>query len=324
MKKKKILILALAVVMMIGSTFPAFAEKKKKITSVSLDINVESILESEMEDEVIEVETKSDKYYVDGYEIMNQEMEWDTSSVPEIEITLYAEEGYYFGVTKRSDVKLKGDAEPEYVSGRKRDSSSTLIIRTKLHCIQQGVGEVEPYWDKENPCLAKWESTYDGNTYEVRLERDGRKTGIVQEVAGIDKNIDLSNMMKVPGNYVFYVREHNPNSGKKSKWFESPNYTVSEELAQKNKDLYGYQSLDNYGWKEDEKGWWYNTPGGFVSNDWVISNDHWFFMDENGYMVTGWKEVEDKWYYFNEKGEMLIDTVTPDGYRVNENGAYIN
>lgn len=324
MKKKKILVLTLAVIMIIGSAFPAFAAKKKKISSVTLEVNAESILESEMEDEIIEIETKSDKYYVDSYEIMNSEMEWDTNSIPEIEITLHAEEGYYFSVTKRSDVRLKGNAEPEYVSGRKRDSSSTLIIRAKLHCIQQGVGEVEAYWNKEQPCLATWESTYDGNTYEVRLERNGKKTGIIQEVAGIDKSIDLSNMMEVPGDYVFYVREHNPNSGKRSEWFESSHYTVSDELAQKNKELYGYQSLDSYGWKKDEKGWRYNTPGGFISNDWVISNDHWFFMDDNGYMITGWKEINGNWYCFNEKGEMLSNTITPDGYHVDENGVYIN
>lgn len=324
MQKKRILILTLAGIMVMGSAFPTFAAKKKKISSVSLEVNTESLMESEMGNEEIEIEARSDKYYVDTYEIMNEEMEWSMDSIPEIEITLMAEDGYYFAVTKRSDVKLKGNAEPEYVSGRKRDSSSTLIIRTKLHCIQQGVGELETDWDKERPCTVSWESTYDGNSYEVRLERYGRRTGVVQEVSGIDKSIDLSNMMKRAGNYTAFVREINPDSGKKSEWFETESYNLPEEIAQKNKDLYGYQSLDSYGWKQDNNGWWYNTPGGYKKNEWLQSNDHWFFMDENGYMVTGWREIGGNWYYFNDIGEMLSDTVTPDGYTVNAEGVCIN
>lgn len=47
-------------------------------------------------------------------------------------------------------------------------------------------------------------------------------------------------------------------------------------------------------------------------------------MDDNGYMITGWKEINGNWYCFNEKGEMLSNTITPDGYHVDENGVYIN
>jgi hypothetical protein len=149
---------------------------------------------------------------------------------------------------------------------------------------------LETDWDKERPCTVSWESTYDGNSYEVRLERDGRRTGDVQEVSGIDKSIDLSNMMKRAGNYTAFVREINPDSGKKSEWFETESYNLPEEIAQKNKDLYGYQSLDSYGWKQDNNGWWYNTPGGYKKNEWLQSNDHWF-----SWMKTGiWSQAGEK------------------------------
>lgn len=82
--------------------------------------------------------------------------------------------------------------------------------------------------------------------------------------------------------------------------------------------------MDEYGWQKDEKGWWYKIPGGYIANDWLKNNDHSFYMDENGYMVTGWKQIKGQWYYFNDKGEMLVNTVTPDGYHVNDKGACID
>lgn len=324
MQKKKVLMIALTGVLIVGSAFTAFAASKKKISLVSLDIRTESLMDSEMGDEELEIDAKSNNYSVESYEFTNSSTAWTSTSIPEVEITLTASDGYYFAVTKRSDVKLKGNTDPEYVSGRKRDSSGTLVIRAKLHCLQQGVGEVEGRWDKNRPCVAVWDSTYDRNNYEVKLEKDGKKCGVVREVSGIDKSLDLSDMMRGVGTYVFYVRECNPDSGRKSRWFESNSYDLPEEIARKNKELYGYKSLDSYGWKKDETGWWYDLPGGYVKNDWVKSNDHYFFMDENGYMVTGWREIKGKWYYFNDIGEMLVNTVTPDGYTVNEDGVCIN
>ena len=42
-----------------------------------------------------------------------------------------------------------------------------------------------------------------------------------------------------------------------------------------------------------------------------------------GIMALGWRKVEGIWYYFSADGSMLTDSVTPDGYRVGANGAYL-
>lgn len=59
-----------------------------------------------------------------------------------------------------------------------------------------------------------------------------------------------------------------------------------------------------------------------------------FYFDQNGNMVTGWKQIagEDgilRWYYFNPVpdnwyGACYINTTTPDGYVVDENGAWMD
>ena len=45
-------------------------------------------------------------------------------------------------------------------------------------------------------------------------------------------------------------------------------------------------------------------------------------------MRTGWQVIDGKSYYFNTQsdgtmGRLYVDTVTPDGYRVGEDGAMI-
>lgn len=81
-----------------------------------------------------------------------------------------------------------------------------------------------------------------------------------------------------------------------------------------------------------------------ASNQWAFIKDKWYLFDSTGYMITGWKMVNGKWYYLESSGEMatgwrLIDnkyyflstdgsmlqnTITPDGYKVNQTGEWIN
>jgi len=53
-----------------------------------------------------------------------------------------------------------------------------------------------------------------------------------------------------------------------------------------------------------------------------------FCFDTNGNMLTGWQNIDGTWYYFNAfagdwQGAMLMNTMTPDGYYVGSNGAWI-
>ena len=57
-------------------------------------------------------------------------------------------------------------------------------------------------------------------------------------------------------------------------------------------------------WEQDTLGWWY--------------------LEDDGSIAIGWKEIDGKQYYFDGRGHMLQDTITPDGYRVGSDGAWIN
>ena len=110
-------------------------------------------------------------------------------------------------------------------------------------------------------------------------------------------------------------------------------------------------------WVQDEKGWYFRRDdGSYPKSGWTklkwLGKEYWYYFDENGYMklgwldvnddryylnpvigtnsgkmVTGWQQIDQKWYYFSteagaKEGSLLRNTVTPDNYRVDENGIW--
>ncbi|HEU4116807.1 TPA: hypothetical protein VZN95_002042, partial [Streptococcus pneumoniae] len=49
----------------------------------------------------------------------------------------------------------------------------------------------------------------------------------------------------------------------------------------------------------------------------------WYYLNKSGSMATGWFTVSGKWYYTYNSGDLLVNTTTPDGYRVNANGEWV-
>ena len=74
-------------------------------------------------------------------------------------------------------------------------------------------------------------------------------------------------------------------------------------------------------WKKNDTGWWYeNTDGSYPQSEWKKINGSWYYFGNDGYML------ESQWignYYVGTNGAMLVNTTTPDGYEVDENGKWI-
>lgn len=90
-------------------------------------------------------------------------------------------------------------------------------------------------------------------------------------------------------------------------------------------------------WKQDKDGAWTYTTNATFRNTWgyIQYTDRdgkvqtgWFYFDANGKMLTGWQQLGGKWYYLDPRqggsyGMCLLNTTTPDGYKVDANGAWI-
>lgn len=112
-------------------------------------------------------------------------------------------------------------------------------------------------------------------------------------------------------------------------------------------------------WIQDSTGWWYqNKDGSYPAAGWQLltynGTSEWYHFDEKGYMqtgwftdtdgnryylhavsdgtrgrmYTGWNLIDGVWYYFNPtsdgtKGSLFMNRQTPDGYRVDASGAWV-
>lgn len=55
---------------------------------------------------------------------------------------------------------------------------------------------------------------------------------------------------------------------------------------------------------------------------WELREDGWYYYGADGELARGWTLVNDKYFYLTETGRCLQNTVTPDGYYVNPDGAW--
>ena len=81
-------------------------------------------------------------------------------------------------------------------------------------------------------------------------------------------------------------------------------------------------SVQAAGWQRDARGWWYSLDNGsYCRNQWFLDRDgQYYYFDNGGYMVAN------QWignYYLGSSGAMLTNTITPDGYTVGPDGAWI-
>lgn len=76
----------------------------------------------------------------------------------------------------------------------------------------------------------------------------------------------------------------------------------------------------------DGETYYFYDWGGMAGNFWYAEEEtgQWYFFRSNGAMAkSAWTLWKGKWYYSGADGAMLTDTMTPDGYYVDENGVWI-
>ena len=78
------------------------------------------------------------------------------------------------------------------------------------------------------------------------------------------------------------------------------------------------------GWYKENGAWYYLDQSGVMKTGWYKENGTWYYLDQSGAMKTGWFKVGQYWYYAYGSGALAVNTTTPDGYRVNGNGEWVN
>lgn len=78
------------------------------------------------------------------------------------------------------------------------------------------------------------------------------------------------------------------------------------------------------GWNAINDKVYYLVPvSGEMKTGWLFDNNNWYYLEEPGAMKIGWIQVNGTWFYLNADGSLASNTVTPDGYRVGTDGAWL-
>ena len=77
------------------------------------------------------------------------------------------------------------------------------------------------------------------------------------------------------------------------------------------------------GWVKTDGLWYYLNSSGAMQTGCLKTGGKWYYLNSSGTMKTGWFTVSGKWYYAYNSGALAVNTITPDGYRVNTSGEWI-
>ena len=110
------------------------------------------------------------------------------------------------------------------------------------------------------------------------------------------------------------------------------------------------------GWQQQSGEWKYEQAGSLVRESWIKEGDGWYYLEADGRMASGWKQQGGFWYFLNPvrlgacgrmltgwqwidgrcyylaegnnceypEGAMYVNGQTPDGYWVDESGAWVD
>ena len=187
----------------------------------------------------------------------------------------------------------------------------------------------EAWWDWEvtDQAIATWEKPESATNYYIRLLRGNKVVMDWKKVT--TRTYDFSTLIVNKGTGV-YTFEVYPAKGGIELAVVSDELEVDSSMrtAYKKKtqaDAKAKAAAD--GWHSYPNNLWTYGKGNLTlaKSEWLDINGATYYFDGDGYMATGWKQISGVYYYFDPKdGYLYRNTVTPDGYIVNANGAWVD
>ena len=324
------------------TAFPAYASS---ISSVSIDVRPEvlELAPGEMA-EAVDPEVTSNGCYIAG---------WKTEGSTNKEMV-----SFYYNITlvPEGDNEFNIKSLTAYADGASQVTIKTLRsdkVELKVKCY--------PYFRLENVQGIeesgegyKWRRSSHAKAYNVVVnyinDDDDEKTYSKKVTSNsIDlssfEDVDIINVsvQAIPGSsdeewkyllsseYVNWDNEVDLDESSHITSFSYPKANSSKKASSGSSHTGSASSYNNpvpekYGWINTPQGkWWKNPDGSWPANQWVkMADGEWYLFDEKGYAYTSrWVFKDGQYYCFNDKGQLYMNTTTPDGFRVNENGEWI-
>lgn len=333
-----------------GGAFCAWAAgSRTPIETVSL--HIESTIEAGSSSGNVSATAKGSGYRVGYVEILNDDNDWVGGMRPRVEITLYANSGYYFNNSSKKMFSFSGE-DVTYVTSRRDSDKTELTVTIKLEKLDNGDLSVSGLeWDEASG-IAMWDDNPNAKYYQVKLFWDGLSLTSLRTT--YEDYYEFAGSITRRGDYHFEVRAVGSGS-EKGDWESSDTWYVTSREADDLSYNYepsgggpGVSSSGSYGsyapggpgdtgyspggpgssqggyWCLDQYGWWFrNADGSYPRNNWQVINGSYYFFNESGYMRTGWIPWNNQWYYCGPDGALWANARTPDGYYVGGDGVWI-
>lgn len=170
-------------------------------------------------------------------------------------------------------------------------------------------------WDSVNPYMAKWNPVKYANTYRVVLYDD--QGSVVSQLVENSTSYDFSSFMTKTGVQYYFEVQAIARNGNQQDYLEDGE--PSSSLASGTNT----PGVTEGTWGDYQGGRSFTYKDGTTASDrWEMITGKWYYFNQEGYAVTGWNQIQGTWYYMYEDGSMAAGVTTPDGYQVDESGAW--
>lgn len=326
---------ALAAAVILALPLPVQAQEK--INSVSVRIESEDF--DEWGRPELTASTKSGHYTVGNIESAYEHFDSSTPGTYEEDtdiyvIELYADDGYYFNITKADKIHITG-LGADFIKASRQNNGSDLILTVRLKNLERFVGEIEDAkWDQQG--FASWDEAFGAQSYMLDFYNE---KGRSKRVETCGTTYDFRPFMQRPGDYSYRVRPLS-STRESGDWIEAGSITINEAAAENNRQMFQIEKevsykdgivvpsneivvYKNIGWQESEDGrrWYRNQDASYPQNMWMQDNDAWYYFGGDGYCKAGeYLTYGGYSYYFNEDGKMITNAKAPDGRKADATG----
>ncbi|GEM_PF-4227647 len=186
---------------------------------------------------------------------------------------------------------------------------------------------------------AGWEKSPSETSYRVQLQamKNGKWVDVDKYINTRDVKYDFSSIIAAKGTAYYRISVY-PLSGGPTKYRIYSADSSDEALAIDSASIVSVRAYADAqrksgitaGWNRTSDGSWiyYDSSKNMVKNGWLRDNGHYFYLNDKGIMVKGWQAIEGRWYYLeptgtaeHPEGSRWSGTTTPDGYKLDRNGA---
>lgn len=209
-------------------------------------------------------------------------------------------------------------------SALNRDKSNTYYVADTYETLMVYVDVDDGYEVKNMTAGKSLVAKNSDGSYSVTVQPGGDVT-IKAEIG--EKNVNVNKNDK--DNRKERIITPKPIMSENGEWIQDGNvWFFKKEDGTFIKNRWSYLAWN------DSYNWYYFNESGQMQTGWILLNNIWYYCypisdGRQGFMYTGWNLINGNWYYFSTvkdstEGMMYANTITPDGYAVGSNGAWVH